>query len=115
VQLETTLSPLLQLERRQHQNSRGALSLLPHLKRSYPGLVIYFTYDNTHISILFSQIIPPLAVQVRCMRQGAQGWCTEMTLRDGMGREVGERFRMENTCTPMAYSCECMAKTTTIL
>ena len=23
------------------------------------------------------------------MRQGAQGWCTEMTLRDGMGREVG--------------------------
>ena len=26
-------------------------------------------------------------VQVRCMRQGAQGWCTGMTLRDGMGRE----------------------------
>ena len=24
------------------------------------------------------------------MRQGAQGWCTGMTLRDGMGREVGE-------------------------
>ena len=22
-------------------------------------------------------------------RQGAQGWCTGMTLRDGMGREVG--------------------------
>jgi len=21
------------------------------------------------------------------MRQGAQGWCTGMTLRDGMGRE----------------------------
>ena len=30
-----------------------------------------------------------LPVQVRCMRQGAQGWCTGMTLRDGMGREVG--------------------------
>ena len=29
-----------------------------------------------------------LPVQVRCMRQGAQGWCTGMTLRDGMGREV---------------------------
>ena len=27
-------------------------------------------------------------VQVRCMRQGAQGWCSGMTLRDGMGREV---------------------------
>ena len=28
-------------------------------------------------------------IQVRCMRQGAQGWCTGMTLRDRMGREVG--------------------------
>jgi len=24
-----------------------------------PGLAIYFTYGNTHVSILFSQIIPP--------------------------------------------------------
>ena len=24
------------------------------------GLVIYFTYDNIHVSMLFSQIIPPL-------------------------------------------------------
>ena len=46
------------------------------------------------------------------MRQGAQGWCTGMTLRDGMGREVGEGFRMGNTCTPMADSCQCMAKPT---
>ena len=44
------------------------------------------------------------------MRQGAQGWCTGMTLRDGMGREVGGRVRMGNTCTPMADSCEFMAK-----
>ena len=41
--------------------------------------------------------------------QGAQGWCT------GMGREVRGRFRMGNTCTPMADTCECMTKTTTIL
>ena len=54
-------------------------------------------------------------VQVQCMRQNAQGWCTGMTLRDGMGREVGGGFRMGNTCTPMADSCQCMAKTTTIL
>ena len=33
-----------------------------------------------------------------------------MTLRDGMGREVAGRVRMGNTCTPMANSCECMAK-----
>ena len=39
---------------------------------------------------------------------GPEGW-------DGMGREVGGKFRVGNTCTPMADSCECVAKTTTIL
>ena len=34
------------------------------------------------------------------MRQGAQGWCTGMTLRDGMGWEVGVGFRIGDTCTP---------------
>ena len=43
------------------------------------------------------------------MKQDAQGWCTGMILRDGMGREVGGEFRMGNTCTPMADSCQCMA------
>ena len=33
-------------------------------------------------------------LQVRCMSQGAQGWCTGTTLRDGMRREVGGGFRM---------------------
>ena len=28
----------------------------------------------------------------------------------GMGREKGGEFRMGNTCTPMADSCQCMAK-----
>ena len=32
-----------------------------------------------------------------------------------MGREVGGGFRMGDTCTPMADSCQCMAKTITIL
>ena len=30
------------------------------------------------------------------MRQGAQGWCTGMTLRDGMGRKV-ERASEKNS------------------
>ena len=42
--------------------------------------------------------------ETRCSR------CTGMTQRDGMGREVGEGFRMGNTCTRMADSCQCMAK-----
>ena len=54
-------------------------------------------------------------VQVWCMRQGAQGWCTGMTLRGGMAREVGGGFRMRSTYTPMADSRQCMAKTTIIL
>ena len=49
------------------------------------------------------------------MRQGAQGQCTGTTLRDGMGREVGGEFKMGDTCTPMADSRECMAKSTKIL
>ena len=49
------------------------------------------------------------------MRQSTQGWCTGMTQRDGMGRELGRGFTMGNTCKPMADSCECMAKPTTIL
>ena len=32
----------------------------------------------------------------------AQGWCTGMTQRDGVGKEVGGGFRMRNTCKSMA-------------
>ena len=49
------------------------------------------------------------------MRQGAKGWCTGITLRDGTGREVEGRVSLGNKCTFMADSCECMAKTTTLL
>ena len=37
--------------------------------------------------------------------QETWGWCTGMTRRAGTGREVGEGFRMGNTCTPVADSC----------
>ena len=40
--------------------------------------------------------------------------CAGTTLRDGMGRKLGGGFRMRDTCTPMAGSCQCLAKTTTI-
>ena len=45
----------------------------------------------------------------------ARAWCTGKTQRDGMGREVGVGIGMRNTCKSMADSCQCMAKTTTIL
>ena len=42
-------------------------------------------------------------------------WCGHYgkqygTLRDDMGREVGGEFKMGDTCTPVADSCQCMAK-----
>ena len=45
----------------------------------------------------------------------ARGWCTGMTQRDGIGREVGGRLKMGNTCYSMADSGQFMAKTTMIL
>ena len=35
-------------------------------------------------------------------RKKAWGWCTGMTQRDGLGREVGGAFGMGNMCIPMA-------------
>ena len=36
------------------------------------------------------------------MRQGAQCSFTGMTLRDGMGKEVGGEFRMGSTCATVS-------------
>ena len=50
------------------------------------------------------------------MREMAvQGWCTGKTQRDGMEREVGPGIGMGNICKSMADSCQCTAKTTTML
>ena len=45
----------------------------------------------------------------------AQGWRTGKTQRDRVEREVGGEIGMGNTYKSMADSCQCMAKTTTIL
>ena len=49
-------------------------------------------------------------VYVRYRIQDAWGWCTGMTQRDDMGWEVRGGFRIGNSCTPVADSCQCMAK-----
>ena len=54
-----------------------------------------------------------------CLSQAQDNVCERV--RDSIeiprrwGREVGGGFRMGNTYTPMADSCQGMAKTTTIL
>ena len=45
----------------------------------------------------------------------ARAWCSGKTQRDRVEREVGGGIGMGNACTSMADSCQCMAKTTTIL
>ena len=45
----------------------------------------------------------------------ARTWCTGKTQRDRAEREVGGGIGMGNTCKPMADSCQCMTKSTTIL
>ena len=45
----------------------------------------------------------------------ARDWYTGKTQRDWVEREVGGGIGMGNTCKSMADSCQCMAKTTTIL
>ena len=45
------------------------------------------------------------STQVRCRIQEAWGWCTGMTQRVGMGREVGGGFRLRNMCTPVVDAC----------
>ena len=50
-----------------------------------------------------------LSVQVRCRIQGAQDWCTRMTQRDGMERELGGGIQ-DGECTHVVDSCQCMAK-----
>ena len=42
--------------------------------------------------------------------QDGWGWCTGMIQRDDMGWEEGGGFRIGNSCTPVANSCQCMAK-----
>ena len=50
----------------------------------------------------------PVYVQYRI--HDAWGWCTGMIQRDVMEWEVGGGFRIGNSCTPVADSCQCMAR-----
>ena len=45
----------------------------------------------------------------------AWAWCSGKIQKDRVDREGGGGIGMGNTCKSMADSCQCMAKTTTIL
>ena len=72
-----------------------------------PGLVIRFIYDIIHVSMPFSQNIPPSPSPTESKRLF---YTSVSLLLSGMGREVGGVFRMGNTCTPVVDACWCIAK-----
>ena len=72
-------------------------------------------YERTALKQVYYQELHGPPAQVGCMKTSAQGWCSGKTQRDGMEREEGGGIGMGNTCRPMADSCQCMAKTTTVL
>jgi len=87
---------------------------------------IYFIHNinSVYTSIPISQFIPhplsPLApiclfstsvsLFLFCCFEQILTFINTIFQRDGMGREVGEGFRMWNTCTPVVDACRCMAK-----
>ena len=66
---------------------------------------------ETYILTIVKQITGPGGMH----ETSAWAWCTAKTQRDQVEREVGGVIGMGNTCKSMADSCQCMAKTTTIL
>ena len=73
--------------------------------RGWDDLRVYMALKH-----VYYQVRNEFPVYVGYRIQDAWGWCTGMIQRDDMGWEVGERFRIGNSCTPMADSCQCMAK-----
>ena len=77
------------------------------------GEGVMFRENSIEISILsrVKQITSPGWMH----ETSARAWYTGKTQRDGVERVVGGGIGMGNTCKSMADSCQCTAKTTTIL
>ena len=84
--------------------------LLDSVGEDKGGMFLENSIETCILSIV-KQIASPGWVH----KTSAWAWCTGKTQRDRVAREVGGRIGMGNTCRPMADSCQCMTKTTTIL
>ena len=54
-------------------------------------------------------------MKINKIRKGCKELCNAMKVKNINFGEAGGGIRMGNTCKSMADSCQCMAKTTTIL
>ena len=96
---------MITLYARQHKSHRLKNSLLDSVGEG-KGRMIWENGIETCIISYVKQIASPGSMH----DTGCSGLVHPQ--RDGMGREVGRGFRMGNTCTFMADSCQRMAKTT---
>ena len=85
----------------------------------YHNFLIHSSADGHlgcfHVLAIINSAVMTIGVHVSLSDLVSSGWCTGKTQRDGMVREVGGGIGMGNTCKFMADSCQCIAKTTTIL
>ena len=72
-------------------------------------------FRENSIETCILSIVKQITSTGRMHETSARAWCTGKTQRDRVEREVGGGTGMGNTCNSMADSCQCMAKTTTIL
>ena len=72
-------------------------------------------FQENSIETCISSIVKQITSPGWMHETSAQAWGIGKTQRDWVEREVGGRIGMGNTCKSMADSCQCMAKTTTIL
>ena len=97
---------------RQKKRHRCTEQILDSVGEGEGGMIL----ENSNETCILS-IVKPIISLGLMHETSAQGWCTGMTQRDGMGRDMSGvgGFRMGNTCKSMADSCQCMTKTSTIL
>ena len=79
-----------------------------HLKVGDKVRVRFGLYANEWQGKYFPHSLRPY--DAMCVLKRSTKHCELFTHTNGMGREMGGRLRMGNTCTPMADSCQYMAK-----
>ena len=82
------LNPLLPPSPSHPSGSSQCTSPEHPVSRIKPGLETYFTYDNIHVSVLFSQIIPPLPSPTESKRL----FFTFVSLL--LSRQGGKKFKL---------------------
>ena len=92
---------------RQQKRHKGKNRLLDSVREGESGMIGANSTETCVLSYVKEISSPGWMHEAGC---SGLVWWDDLEGWDGMGREVGGGFRMGNTCTPMADSCQCMAK-----